>query len=283
MNITDSTAPGAEIASQIDYGRTRSGQTQLRRQWRAAGDARAVVVLVHGISEHSGRYEHVGEYLAQAGLHVVAYDQRGHGGTDGRRTFVESFDHFLDDVEDHLSVARRSGLPVILIGHSMGGLVSLSYATSDRPQPDLLVLSGPAMGAEVPKWQRALAPHVAQLAPTFFLPSPDFDPAILSRDEAVQAAYMADPHIRPGATAGLGAILFKRMDEVTGELDRLRVPALCLHGADDELVPAASTVPLTGLANVERHELAGLRHEIFNEPEWPEVLDQVLEWVNARL
>jgi len=271
-----------DTAGVIDYGRTRAGTRQLRRQWKAVGAARAVVLLVHGISEHSARYEHVGARFSEAGFHTVAFDQRGHGHSDGTRTYIDSFSSFLDDVEDHLEIARRQNLPVILLGHSMGGLVCTAYAVSDRPQPDLLVLSGPALGANVPTWQRVLAPKLAQLAPKFFLPS-DIDASILSRDPAVQQAYRDDPLIKSGATAKIGAELFAAMESVGASLDQIRVPTLCLHGADDELVPAEVSRPLDGLPGVERRELEGLRHEIFNEPEGPEVLDQVVAWIGARL
>jgi len=273
--LTDSTAI-------IDYGRTRAGTRQLRRQWKSVGPARAVVVLVHGISEHSGRYEHVGARFSAAGFHTVAFDQRGHGQSEGVRTYIDSFDSFVDDVEDHLEIARRQDLPVVLVGHSMGGLVCTAYAVSDRPQPDLLVLSGPALGANVPTWQRVLAPKIAQLAPKFFLPA-NLDSSVLSRDPAVQQSYKDDPLIKSGATAKIGAELFATMESVGAALDEIRVPTLCLHGADDELVPASVSRPLDGLPGVERRELPGLRHEIFNEPEGPEVLDDVVTWINERL
>jgi len=147
----------------IDYGVTRDGLTQLRRRWKAAGTARAIVLIVHGISEHSGRYEAVGQQLAEAGFHVVAYDHRGHGQSGGRRTYVDSFDELLDDLEDHLSEVRQLGLPVVVLGHSMGGLIATAYAVSSRPQPHYLVLSAPALGAEVPSWQRVAAPYASSM------------------------------------------------------------------------------------------------------------------------
>jgi len=280
--VTSPASTNSPTAGVIDYGRTRAGTRQLRRQWKAVGSARAIVVLVHGIGEHTGRYEHVGARFSEAGFHTVAFDQRGHGQTEGTRTYVDSFDSFLDDVEDHMEVSRRQDLPVILLGHSMGGLICTAYAVSERPQPDLLVLSGPALGANVPTWQRVLAPKIAQLAPKLFMPA-DFDATVLSRDPAVQQAYKDDPLIKSGATVKIGAELFAAMESVADQLDQLSVPTLCLHGADDELVPATTSRPLDGLPGVERRELAGLRHEIFNEPEGPEVLDEVVAWISTRL
>lgn len=266
----------------IDYGHTRDGATQLRRQWKAEGDAQAVVVVVHGISEHCGRYEHVGAQFAKSGFHTVAFDHRGHGGSAGPRTYIDSFSDFLDDVEDHLATARRTGLPVVMLGHSMGGLISAAYATDDRPQADLLVLSAPALAAEVPGWQRFLAPKLSQLAPKLFVPSAP-NPAILSRDVDVQQGYVNDPLIRTGATARLGAEMFRVMEETAARLDRISMPTLVMHGEADELVPAFASVGFEGLAGVERRTYPGLRHEIFNEPEGPALLADVTEWIHRQL
>lgn len=269
-----------EGTSTIDYGVTRSGLTQLRRSWDAGSGARGIALVIHGINEHSGRYERVGRMLADARIHAVAIDQRGHGQSGGRRTYIDRFEDFLDDVEDQLAQVNAMGLPVAIIGHSMGGLISATYAVSDRPQPDLLVLSGAALDAEVPKWQRVAAPYLGKLVPKFFLPAA-FDAEILSRDPEVGAAYNADPLIRAGATAGLGAQMFRAMEETTAALHNLRVPTLALHGGDDALVPPSATEVLEGHRLIERRVLPGLRHEIFNEPEGPQVIGEVIQWLLA--
>lgn len=266
----------------IDYGTNRRGLTQLRRVWIPDSDPRAVVVIMHGISEHSGRYEHVGRRLAASGFFAIAFDHQGHGGSGGRRAFVERFDDFLDDCQDHLANARALGLPVILAGHSMGGLIASAYAVSDRPQPDLVVLSAPALGAEVPNWQRQWAPRLSRIAPRVYVAA-KFDGTILSRDPSVAEVYRADPLIRTGATTRLGDELFKAMAAVSASLHQIRVPTLVLHGSADALVPAATTEGFIGLDNVTRIVYPGLRHELFNEPEGPEILDDAVKWIDAQL
>ena len=270
------------IASRIDYGVNRKRNRQTRRQWIPAGPPHALVLLIHGISEHSGRYEAVGSQFAEAGFGVVAIDQRGHGTTEGPTGHVETFDGFLDDVEDQLSEMRTLKLPIILLGHSMGGLVCTSYAVSGRPQPDLLVLSGPALGADVPGWQATAVSKLAQLSPKLRL-SPPFDASVLSRDQAVIDAYEADPLVKPGGSAGLLTQLFATMESTVEKLDKLSVPTLCLHGGEDVLVPTNASAVLEGLPGVERRVLTNLRHEIFNEPEGPEVVASIIEWINAKL
>lgn len=240
------------------------------------------MLVLHGISEHSGRYEHVGRQLAQAGMHVVAYDHQGHGESGGIHGFVEQFERYLDDVEDHLANVAALGLPVVLLGHSMGGLIATSYCISDRPQPDLLVLSGPALAAEVPDWQRKAAPRMSTSLPTLYVPT-KFDAAILSRDPAVGAAYDADPLIKPGATARLGDELFKAMIATTGNVHQLQVPAYVLHGGDDRLVPPSASEPLAGVPGVTRVVAPGLRHEVLNEPEGPALLGDIVTWIDGHL
>lgn len=240
------------------------------------------MVLVHGIAEHSGRYDHVGRFFAERGIDVLGYDQRGHGETHGTRGYVGSFSQLLDDVEDLIAERRSLGVPVVLMGHSLGGLVAASYAVSSRPQPDLLVLSAPALSAEVPGWQRVVAPILSKVAPKLALPS-DFDGGLLSRDPEVGEAYRTDPLRVRKISARLGAEIFTRMDRTTSRLDRISIPTYVLHGADDALVPEAASRPLADVPGVIRVVHDGLRHECLNEPEQDAVLEQIMGWLDDRL
>lgn len=269
-------------ASRIDYGINRKGNRQTRRQWVTAGPPRALVLMVHGIAEHSGRYEAVGAQFASAGIGAVGIDQRGHGTTEGPKGHVHTFQGFLDDVEDQLAQMRSVGVPVVLLGHSMGGLVASTYAISDRPAPDLLVLSGPALGTDVPGWQQLAVEKLAQLSPKLFV-GPPFDTEVLSRDPKVGEAYSADPLVKPGGSANLLAQLFSTMQTTAAGIDKLSIPTLCLHGGADELVPTQASVILEGVPGVTRRVLPDLRHEIFNEPEGPEVVNSVIAWIDENL
>lgn len=269
-------------ASRIDYGINRKGNRQTRRQWVTDGPPRALVLMIHGIAEHSGRYGAVGAQFAAAGIGAVGIDQRGHGTTEGTKGYVETFNGFLDDVEDQLAEMRSIGVPIILLGHSMGGLASTAYAMSDRAAPDLLVLSGPALGIDMPEWQQTFVSKLAQLAPKVFL-APPFDTEVLSRDPEVGKAYDADPLVKAGGSANLLTELFSTMHATAANIDQLTIPTLCLHGGDDELVPTVASEVLEGLPGVTRQVLPNLRHEIFNEPEGPEVVGSVIEWIDATL
>lgn len=270
------------IESTTETGTTHDGLEQLRRRWEPAGPARAAMLIVHGIGEHSGRYEHIGAEFAAAGFDVAAFDQRGFGRSGGPRAYVADFDDFLADVEERLAERRALGIPVVLLGHSLGGLVVAAYLVSGRPQPDLAVLSAPALDAEMPTWQRFAAPALGTIIPKLKIPA-DFDGSVLSRDEAVQVAYETDPLRVPASTARLGRESLQAMKEVRLTLDRLRVPTYVLHGADDTLVPPAASAPLEQLPNVERRVWEGLRHECMNEPEHAEVIGEVVTWIDAQL
>jgi alpha-beta hydrolase superfamily lysophospholipase len=268
-------------AGRVDFGLTRDGLVQLRRHWPAQ-DPRAVVLLIHGIAEHSGRYEHVGRALAERRFDVVAIDLRGFGKSGGRRAHVSTFDDYLDDVEDQLAELRVLHLPVVLLGHSMGGLIALSYAMSARPRPDLLALSAPALGANIPAPLRVAAPLLARVVPHLRVPAP-ISGELLSTDPAVGAAYDADPLIVRATTPALGAALIRQMQWANAHLDQLTVPTLVLHGADDQLVPARSTRDLGDRPLVTRRAYPSLRHELFNEPAHPSIVRDLADWLEGQL
>jgi|SRR5690606_2800408 len=255
--------------------------TQLVRTWTPDGDPIAEIVVVHGIAEHSGRYERTGGILADAGFSVRAMDLVGCGATGGRRGDIADWAMYLDQTETQIEEARETGRPVVLLGHSMGGLIALEYTLSDRPRPDLLVLSAPALGGGAP-WQHKLAPILARIAPTLPVPNA-LKGEQLSRDPSVGEAYFADPLVHTSTTARMGHQLFTAMDRTRAAVGRLDVPTLVLHGEDDTIVPPSASSVLEKVPGVERRLYPGLRHELFNEPEGPEILGEIAEWIRSRL
>lgn len=255
--------------------------TELIRDWEPEGEARAYIILVHGIAEHSGRYERTGSLLSRAGFWVRGFDLIGSGGSGGRRWDIDDWSRYHDQVQSHVVWARESAKPVVLMGHSLGGAIALGYVLSDRPKPDLLVLSAPALAGGAP-WQRALAPALARLSPTLAIPN-FLDGDQLSRDPAVAEAYFADPLVVTKSTCRFGANAFEEIDRLNREVARLDIPTLVFHGGDDRLVPTHTSEVLGELENVERKVYEGLRHETLNEPEGPEVVADVVDWLEARL
>ncbi|MGH8873438.1 MAG: alpha/beta fold hydrolase [Acidimicrobiia bacterium] len=254
---------------------------ELVRDWVPVTAPRAHIVLVHGIAEHCGRYERTGSLLADAGFFVRSFDLIGFGGSGGRRGDIENWSRYHDQIQTHMEWARGQGGPVILMGHSMGGNLALGYALSGRPAPDLLVLSAPALGGGA-GWQRAVAGVAAAVAPTVAVPN-SLKGEQLSRDPAVGEAYFSDPLVYRKSTTRLGAAFFEAMDELEESFRDLDIPTLVLHGSADTIVPPQSTAILGELANVERRLLPGLRHEILNEPEGPELIQDIVDWIDARI
>jgi len=271
-------ATGAGSPAVEGVAKAPDGTELLTRHWQAAGRAWATVLIVHGIAEHSGRYERTGRLMAEAGLDVHSFDLRGHGRSGGRRVFVSCWDDYLDDLSSRLDAVRTPGLPLVLMGHSMGSLIALTYCCSDRPVPNLLVLSALPLDARVPAWQRSLAPVLSRVAPNVVLANP-IDGSHLSRDPHVAEAYFADPLVQPRTTTRLGAELFGAMKWARAELPSLHVPTLAIHGGDDQLVPTQVSEPIAGVPGVERRVLPNLRHESLNEPEGPEVVAQIVAWI----
>jgi alpha-beta hydrolase superfamily lysophospholipase len=236
-----------------------------------------LVVIAHGYGEHIGRYDHVAAALGEHGAAVYGPDHLGHGRSDGERALITDFDPVVDDL--HLLVERarteHPGLPLVLVGHSMGGLIATRYAQRHGDGLAGLVLSAPLLGN----------PGSALLLAMDPLPEVPIDPAVLSRDESVWEAYRSDPlnyhggFKRPTLAAIAVAILEAALDcrRVTG-------PVLWQHGDADQLVPMAGSrrmIDLLTNADVTRHIYPGARHEIFNETNRQEVLADTTRFIDA--
>ena len=269
--------------------RTRDGLELHALRWPAVGDPRAHLLLIHGIAEHAARHAHVATRFAQAGIETHAFDLRGFGASSGRRAYLDRWSQYHDDVEDRLAAIRAVSerLPLVLYGHSMGGLIALGYVLTDapRPEPDLLVLSAPAIGANVALWKRSLADVLGRLTPRFEIAN-DLPPGGLSHDPQVELAYRSDPLNYHSTTARLGMELFHEQARVAFRLAQIAAlprPTYVLHGSDDEVVPVSSSASLEGRANVTRRVYPGLRHEMHNEPEAAAIIGDTTSWILAQV
>lgn len=262
--------------------RSHDGLTLTTHHWDPTGPPRSVVVLVHGLGDHAGRYGHIAAMLAERGHAVRATDLRGFGASGGRRAHVHDWDHHLDDLAGDIAAARSTGLPVTLLGHSLGGLVSLGYALSARPHPDLLVLSAPAIDNDLPVSKRILARMLGAVAPALSIPN-GLRGDQLSRDPEVGERYFSDPLVLTRTTTGYGRHALRAAARARRELESLRIPTLVLHGGEDPIVPARISEALSDLPVVERIVFPGFRHEIFNEEGGRPAAGAVATWIEARL
>jgi alpha-beta hydrolase superfamily lysophospholipase len=251
-----------------------------------AVDVRAVVVLVHGFGEHSDRYDWVAERLTGAGYAVYAGDHRGHGRSQGPRAVVD-VDSVVMDVDRLVDEASSAhpGLPVAMLGHSLGGLIAIRYALAHQRRLRALVLSGPLAALDAPSPALALARGLARFAPKLGVTS--LDPRLVSRDPAVVAAYREDPLVHhgriPAQTIAEMARTVERFPDVVG---RVTVPTLIVYGTSDGLCPPSGAIMLAerfGSVDLTTRAYEGLYHEILNEPERETVIGDVIGWLGERL
>ncbi|MEO3892691.1 lysophospholipase [Nonomuraea sp. B5E05] len=241
---------------------------------------RYVAVLVHGYGEHIGRYEYVADRLVRHGAAVYGPDHMGHGRSEGDRVLIEDFENVVTDVHtvEERGRAEHPDVPVVVIGHSMGGLIAARYAQRYGAGLAALVLSGPVIGS----W--AIVPELLAYEEP---PDTPIDPATLSRDLTVGTAYAADPLVWHGpfkrATLEAFATTLATIAK-SGTLGPL--PTLWVHGEADELVPITGSRP--GVEAVRGADLTErvypeARHEVFNETNKDEVLDDVTTFIDRAL
>ena len=271
------------MPSTVGSALTREGIRLLTRHW-AASSPKAAVLFVHGLGEHSARYDHVGDQFAAAGYECFGWDHRGFGASAGDRAWLDSWSQLHDDVEDRLAAVRAAapGLPVVLYGHSLGGLVALGYCQSERPLPDLLVLSAPGIDDSIGAWKRAAAPLIARLAPRLMI-SNGISADMLSKVPERQRAAREDPLMLGSSTTKFGALAFAEQVRVRAAISRLSIPTLLIHGLADPIVPARSTESLASLPGVTRRSYQGVRHELHNEAEGPAIMADVIAWMDAQV
>ncbi|RZU63702.1 alpha/beta hydrolase [Zhihengliuella halotolerans] len=247
--------------------------------WRwAAKSPRFITVIAHGYGEHARRYDHVAERLLAVGAEVFAPDHFGHGSSEGERVLIERFDDYAIDLENVVDRAREQhpGLPVVLIGHSMGGAISTRYIQRAGPGAlSALVLSGPLLGGS----------PLVDLLQHDPLPDVPIDTEGLSRDPATGRAYLEDPLVHHGSFRRETLLAIRdALDDVAAGPDFAGLPTLWLHGEDDPIVPfepAGRVVPrLIGEAG-RRKSYPGARHEIFNETNRDEVIEDAIAFIDA--
>ncbi len=237
----------------------------------AAGTPRGVVLLAHGYAEHVGRYRDFVAHLAGRGLAVAAIDHRGHGRSGGTRGHCRDFGEFIADLHTLADLAEEwwPGVPRVLFGHSMGGLIAFLYLLRHPDTVRAGALSAPAFKVPdtAPRLLQTVVLLMARIAPRVTFRS-NLDAGALSRDAAVGAAYVADPLVHRAASAGFVRAIQAAQAAAMDEAPRLRVPLLILQGDADRLVLPAGSAEIAARLTCP-HELVllpGFYHELLNEP-----------------
>lgn len=256
----------------------------------AAESERARMVLLHGLGEHSGRYQNIVDPLLAEGVSIWAPDHRGHGKSGGQRGHVVRFNDYVEDLHPLISMVRQnmpSGQSCILLGHSMGGLIATRYAQQYGDRIDALILSSPALGmvVAVPPVKRLLARFTSALYPGLSLGN-ELDPTKISHDHAVVRAYREDPLVHDRVSARWFTEFVAAIEKANEGADLIRMPVLVQVAGDDHLVSApAARQFFERLAATEKtfHRYEGLYHEIYNASldQRDIVLKDLVSWVHA--
>ena len=275
-----------------DKWQDKQGITFFLRGWEPeAGKPKALVVLVHGLGEHTARYAHVGKALARAGYALVGFDLRGHGKSGGPRGHASSLDAYMQDIHQFLSLMeqRFPALPHFLYGHSLGGLLALTYAIQYGAALKGVIATGPALRSSLQeqKAKVAMVRLLGSLVPAMTLQS-GLDAATVSRDVAVVEAYRNDPLVHDNASLGFGKAALTAIDLCFARARDFSAPLLIMHGTGDKINFFSGSEDFARLVSEAGRDVTlrlwnDLYHEIHNEPEKEEVLQFMIEWLDKHL
>ena len=264
----------------------RKGLNIYAQSWKPEGETRAVVALVHGLGEHSGRYCHVVEAFARAGIATITLDLPGHGKSGGARGHA-AFDEIHDDVDWLLDQAatRFPGLPRFLYGHSMGGAIVLHYTLKHKPSLSGVISTSPGLmpGVPVPAPKIALAKLMARVLPSFALGN-GLDLKNLSHDEQLIHAYQCDNLCHDRVSARLGLDILTLGEWMIARAGEFPLPLLLVQGSGDQIVSTEATARFAKGVPPEKLTYKvwdGLYHETHNEPEKEQVIQYLVKWLNT--
>ena len=257
--------------------------------WLPDGEVEAVILLVHGIGEHSGRYTNHVNYFVPRGYAIYALDHLGHGKSEGEREVIERFSDFTDMLGIFSGMVRewQPGKPIFILGHSMGGLITSTYLLDHQDEFQGAILSAPAIkpGGDISGATIAVGKIISRILPKMGVLA--LDDSGISRDPAVVQAYRADPLVFQGKTpARLGAEMLSAMQRVTDTASAITLPILILQGTGDMLVNPSGAQILydkVGSADKTLKLYDGLYHELHNEPERDVMFADVEAWLAARV
>lgn len=246
---------------------------------------RARLLLVHGYAEHRGRYAELVAQLETQRIECHLFDLLGHGESAGPRGHVARFSQYLDDVQRVANEIPRD-LPRILLGHSLGGLIALSYVRAHPDDFDALVVSSPFLRAQfhVPRAQLFLGRIASRVLPALRIPNP-LRAEWVSRDADVVAKYKSDPHVFRITTPRFFTESAAAQEELFAHADEIRTPALFLLAGSDRIADHKHALELfdrLGSKDKTKHVYADLYHEIFNEPERTTVFRDLRAWLESR-
>ena len=258
------------------------------KNWLPDKDIKAVVIIIHGLAEHIGRYNHVGKFFSLFGYAVEAYDLRGHGKSEGKRVFIDSIYEHVSDLKLYVHYVKKQypGKRIFLLGHSMGGEVSCIYSIENQSAVSGLILSGAVIkiSDDISPLLQKLSGIVAAILPN--LPITKIDSIGISRDKNVVELYDNDPLVyRGGTLARTGAEIIKGTKYIKNNMKQINIPILIMHGTSDRLAdPNGSCQLYDGVTSSDKtlKLFENYYHEILNEPDKEKVMQDIIQWIDER-
>jgi acylglycerol lipase len=268
--------------------KTEDGLEMYAQEWAPEAKVKAVVCLLHGLGEHTGRYAHVGAIFAKAGYVFSGFDLRGHGRSGGQRGHFPSLAALMEDIHRYIALARKRhpGIPVFLYGHSLGALLALTYATCRQHTLTGVIVTGAGLRSPLleQKAKMALSKALGRLFPTLAFPT-GLDPEGISRDPEVVRVYRQDPLVHGVATLAAARAGIEAVEWAFAHASEFPVPLLLMQGGADRITYPCGSQEYADLvgSGCRLRIWDGLYHEIHNEPEQAEVLKFAITWMNSLL
>ena len=267
----------------------RNNFSLYRQAWLPDIAPKAILLIVHGIAEHSGRYMNLVNYFVPKGYAVYSFDLRGHGKSDGKRSYIERFSYYIDDLQTFFNLVRTENpnTKIFMVGHSMGSTISIDYALEHQSELQGLIISGTTLklGSSISKTAILMAKILSVLMPKMGVSA--LDPGGISRDPVVVAAYVNDPLNYMGKlSARFGVELLKTMEMLQSGLSEINLPILIMQGSQDRISdPASSKLLFDGVSSKDKTMkiYEGFYHEIFNDPERQQVFSNMEAWIKTRV
>ena len=253
--------------------------------WLPKAGIKAVLLLVHGLAEHSGRYANVANYFVQKGYTVCSFDYSGHGKSEGPRGYVKQFSYYLDDLKSFLDIVRNlyPENKIFIVGHSVGGTIATNFTINHQNEFDGLILSGTTLipGSSLSPVKIVMAKFLSLILPKIGVDR--IDASAISRDQTVVDGYINDPLVYRGKiSARLGVELIRAMQKIKLQKQKIGLPILILQGTDDRLSdPEGSRILYNGVGSQDKaiKFYDGFYHEVFNEPEHEQVFRDMESWL----
>ncbi|HKZ44463.1 MAG TPA: lysophospholipase [Anaerolineales bacterium] len=268
--------------------KTKDGLEMYARSCAPAEPPRAVVCLVHGLGEHVGRYDHVGEVLTKAGFAMLGFDLRGHGRSEGPRGHTPSYQAIMDDIRIFITQAkdRFDGKPIFLYGHSLGANLVINFTLREKPEIRGVIATGPwlELAFKPPSAQVLLAKVMAGIFPGLTQPN-GLDTSALSRVPAVEEAYINDPLVHNKISAKLFLETYQAGLWALEHASEFPIPLLLMHGTADRIcsVEASRKFAQSNPEKVEGSFFDGWFHEIHNEADADLVFSRMIEFLNKNI